>query len=453
MKYLIYTFLFFSSVAFAKLNIERMTLREISYQVLDYSLKTQNQIVGHKYYLKGEWPTDIQSTLVPAIVGVGSMFTTQSEATAFTTASVINVLAQVYLENDNLKSDYPLNKIPLAIRDGIGSYSRYSDDSVFNFYPPLMMGNMQVRRPISMTLFPIWFGFTNIPNDADTTSSVYSSLIYNSKINGAGDFQVPSEALKQISQHRDVDRSPMFYNRFEGRRNTGGFMTWLIDENSKAMPRFYFADPKRGERIPFNKNDVDCVVNANVLKMLALAKEPNLEGRAEACALLNDMIRKDEHASCGVYYPNTLNLSFILATAEQAGETCISEKSHQLMIKKILAMQDGEGAWHNEKNIWQDPVLTTSFAMYSLLHYSNARDYKTYVALMYGAHYLLKNIQQKNNQIFWPADNFFTATAIARSLIMWRSSAYTNIVISSVLLKLDREFPQYRAQNYLQIKF
>ena len=30
------------------------------------------------------------------------------------------------------------------------------------------------------------------------------------------------------------------------------------------MPRFWFAQPEDGVRIPFNDNDVDCIVNINV---------------------------------------------------------------------------------------------------------------------------------------------------------------------------------------------
>ncbi|MFZ3231434.1 MAG: hypothetical protein WA160_14600 [Pseudobdellovibrio sp.] len=440
------------SNCYAKAKIDNLSLKEISLNALQYALDSQIQTTLDSNYLKGEWPTQIQSTLIPSLVGVGRMFGKDQEATAFTTASVINILSQTYLDNPELANEFPLNKIPNAIQQGVSTFSRYKSDDTFNFYPPLRVKDQVAHRPINMTLFPIWFGFTNVPNDADTTSAALAALVFNSKINNVN-YEVPQKALEEFAKYRDVNRSPMFYNKRLHRKQTGGFMTWLYDEKNPDMPRFYFASTNKGKRIPFNKNDVDCVVNSNVLRLLALTKKQDLSGRSEACQMLNDMIEKDEHATCGVYYPNTLNLSFVIASAEKAGENCISDKSHESIIKKIVEMQNADGSWQNDNNIWKDPVLTTAFALYSLLHYVDRNDQRVNNSLIYGTHYLLAVIKNKNSQLYWTSDNFFTATAIARSLIMWRSKAYTNSIISSVLLEMNKRFPSYTAKNYLQIKF
>ena len=59
------------------------TLQEIAEstlsQTLDHQIKTENKI-----YLKGEWPTEIKSTLIPSLVGVGRLIGSDEEATAFT---------------------------------------------------------------------------------------------------------------------------------------------------------------------------------------------------------------------------------------------------------------------------------------------------------------------------------------------------------------------------------
>jgi hypothetical protein len=262
-------------------------------------------------------------------------------------------------------------------------------------------------------------------------------------------YQIPAKALNDFSKYRDLDRKAMFYNKGINVQNTGGFMTWLFDENDPAMPRFFFANAKDGTRIPFNRNDVDCIVNANVLKMLALAKRGDIEGRNEACAMINSMIDHDQHASCGIYYPNTMNLSFSLAGAEKAGETCITDQSHQKIVNKILSIQTEDGSWQNDKNIWQDPVLTTSFAMVALLHFGDLKETRVQAAIRFGAHYLLANMKQKDGDFYWPADHFFTATALARSLIMWSSKAYTNVIIASVLLDLEKKFPGSTVKDFM----
>ncbi|MBC7465868.1 MAG: hypothetical protein H7256_07735, partial [Bdellovibrio sp.] len=240
-----------SSLAFAKTNIKELSLKDISFKALDYALSTQVQ-ADDKYYIKGEFPTQIESTLVPVLVGVGKAIGKDQEATPFTTASVVNMLSQVYLDNPELKNEGPLKQIPEVIRAATKTFSRYETDSTYNFYPSLNDGGTIVHRPINMTLLPVWRGFTNIPNDADSSSVVLAALVFNSKINNEA-YQVPQQALDTLSKYRDNERKPMFYNKREDVKNTGAFMTWLFDENDPAMPHFWFAKASKGTRIPFNR--------------------------------------------------------------------------------------------------------------------------------------------------------------------------------------------------------
>ncbi|MBC7420714.1 MAG: hypothetical protein H7328_08295 [Bdellovibrio sp.] len=451
-SFLLLNIIALTSTALAgKIPLESLSLKQLSYKAIEASLNNQIQAADENYFV-GEWPTRIQSTLIPIMAGVGRPIGKNEEATGFTTAAVINILAQTYLENSDLKHEAPLSQIPASIQNGINSLTRYQQGSTFNFYPPRMNKGVEVRRPINMTLLPIWHGFTNVPNDSDTSSSVFSAKMYNAKING-DKYKISENSLTEFSKFRDVNRKAQFYNRFNNLKNSGGFLTWLHDENDPNMPRFYFASSSKGARIPFNRNDVDCVVNANILRMLALAGKPNQIGRTDACEMLNKAIANDEHKDCGIYYPNTLNLSYAIASSEKAGETCITEQSHKRIVDKILAMQLGDGSWTNEGNIWQDPTLTTAYAMASLLHYANPREDRVHTALVYGVHSLLKNARQKDTQIYWDADHYFTATAIARSLIMWESKAYTNAIVGEVLLKMSKEFPNYTTSQYLKLNF
>lgn len=453
MKKLVLTIALVSQSAFGYVpdQIAELSLKQVGQSALAFALSTQIQEEKHPFYLKGEFPTKIQSTMVPALVGVGKMFGKDDEATAFTTASVINIIGQIYLDFPELRNQGPVAEIPKVISEGVKTFSRYQDGSTYNFYPPLMIENgIKVHRPINMTLFPIWHGFTNIPNDSDTSSAVATALLFDMKIANKKP-QISEAVLKEISTYRDLNRNPMFYNKMEGRKQTGAFMTWLFDEKDKNMPRFYFATSKEGTRIPFNKNDVDCVVNANILKMLALGQR-TIEGQDKACAMLNDMIAKDENASCGVYYPNTYNLAYAMAGAQRAGDKCLTQESKSRLISKIISEQNADGSWHNLRNMWQDEVLSTAYAMSALLELGDTRQPLVYNALVYGTHFLIKSAKKSNGYIYWQEDNFFTATAIARSLIMWRSKAYTNSIIASVLLKIDRLYPNQKVKNYRMLK-
>ncbi|MBK7961682.1 MAG: hypothetical protein IPK04_11105 [Bdellovibrionales bacterium] len=428
--------------------IKKMSLKEVASKTLEYTFTDQVSIAD-RYYWRGEFRTKIQSTLVPALVGVGKMITRDDEATGFTTASVVNQLAQLYLENPESQNESPFSKIPEAIALGVKTFDRYKAGESYNFYPALILKNgMTVRRPIAMTLFPIWHGFTNVPNDADTTSSVLAAQIYNSRINKQ-QFEVRDQSLAEFGKYLDLIRSPMFYNSSERQKETGAFMTWLFDENDPNMPRFYFASSKKGERIPFNKNDVDCIVNLNVLKVLALSQKSS-EGHESACRYLNNVIERDQSVSCGIYYPNTYNLAFAVAGASQAGESCIKDNNKQALIKKILDGQGADGSWVNAGNMWEDKIISTAFALYALIEFGESKDLSVRFAKAYGLRYLLSQAKIKNGLIFWKEDNFFTATAIARSLVMWRSKAYTNTIIANVLLKIHKQSPDLRVGDYVK---
>lgn len=415
------------------------SLRDIGLQALDIVFAEQIQIEDHAIYLKGEFPTKIKSTLVPALVGVGKMFGEDDEATGFTTASVLNVLGEIYLHHQDLKMQPNISKIPEVFSLALPSFSRYEEAGSYNFYPPTTSKDGKlVRRPLDMTLFPLWHGFTNIPNDSDSTSAMLMSQALSQKIRGE-EAEVSQSALEQISEYRDIRRHPMFYNRLEKRKETGAFMTWLFDEHDPKMPRFFFSKSSKGSRIPFNKNDVDCVVNANILKLLAILNK-EIPGKKEACDMLNSMIEKDESYSCGIYYPNTYNLPFALSSAKSFGDQCLTEKNEELMLSRIVEQQLPDGSWKNLGNIWTDETLSTAFALHTLLN-SAEPETKTRQAILDGLRYLLTVARVKSGKYVWKEDNFFTATAIARSLIMWRSKAYTHAVIASVFLKASEAFP------------
>jgi hypothetical protein len=425
------------STKVSAIEVDPQKIRQVVQSSLKYIASEQVQ-QDSDIYLKGEWPTSIVSTALPAALGVGKPVGHDDEATAFTTGSVINALASLYKENPDMTQNPEFQKIPSLIAQAVPTFERYREGDLFNFYPPRMWKGVRVHQPADMTLIFAWKGFTNIPQDADTTSVVYGALLNSAEINHQ-QYRVPETALASLQNFRDIDRTSHFYNRREDRHNTGAFMTWQFDEKSPYMPRFWFASPEKGTRIPFNRNDVDCIVNLNVIRMLALNKTPQVEGRQEACAMINDMIRNEEHATCGIYYPNTFNLSYSVVQAEKAGAACVQEDRKKQIVEFILKRQSDDGGWDNEKNTWQDRVQTTVFAMTALLEFGDLKEVRIQSSLKYGAHYLLQNMKRsKQGDYYWKGETFFTATAIARSLVIWKSNSYTTALAANALLKVAK---------------
>src|SRR5690606_12975251 len=115
--------------------------------------------------------------------------------------------------------------------------------------------------------------------------------------------KISPEVFRTFAKFRDVNRKPHSYNRVYNYQNTGAFMTWLIDENDLQMPRG-IAPPEAGPRIPFGRNDMDCVVNTNVMKLLTWSGHTQTPGYVQTCEYLKKTIDLKDYGYCGIYYPN-----------------------------------------------------------------------------------------------------------------------------------------------------
>ncbi len=229
-------------------------------------------------YVPGEWRTQVHSSPVAVILGIGDFLKGEEEPSAFTTSTMINQLVSLY-------KDHPeFTQIPPMIARALPSVERFREGVLYNFYPATIWRGVRVHQAATMTLSPIWIGDTNVPEDADTTSVTYTAKYYNAQLTGKK-FEVPRGVLKSFATYRDLKREPHYYNADQRMYNTGAFLTWQMNETDPRMPRFWFAQPEEGVRIPFNDNDVDCVVNIHVLKMLALTGNSRLKGRDKACGV------------------------------------------------------------------------------------------------------------------------------------------------------------------------
>jgi len=387
-------------------------------------------------YVPGEWRTQVHSSPVAVIMGIGDLLKGEEEPSAFTTSTMINQLVSIYQDHPEFK------RIPAMIERALPSVERFREGVLYNFYPATIWRGVRVHQAATMTLSPLWIGDTNVPEDADTTSVTYTAKYLNSQLNskvGGKKFSVPTAVLKSFKTYRDLKREPHYYNADQRMYNTGAFLTWQMNEKDPRMPRFWFAQPEEGVRIPFNDNDVDCVVNINVLRMLALTGNSRLPGRNKACGVLGYVVNSQDYAKCGIYYPNTYNFHYSASLMDASGETCLRPYADQ-MVLFILKNRAADGGWYNHDNYHvDDRIHATAFAMLGLAQFGQANDARVRKALASGSKFLMSRVKRSQaGNLYWEGEVFFTATAIARSLIDWKNDSFTTAVALSALLKADK---------------
>lgn len=394
------------------------------------------------YYSKGEWTVHMKSYFFPAVVGLGRTWGRPSEEpTAFATSSIVNIVSEAYLLNPKLQV------IPSIIEKAIPSLEGYREGDVFYYYPVVDFKEFQGQKfhaPRDPRYVPRkMLQFAMVPPDADTTSVSFTALAFADQIQNQkpmSSFKVPDATLKTFSDFRDVGRSPHIYNRLTGVKKSGAFLTWLWDEKAKTSSFFNSMKhkPIKGYRIVFGTNDVDCVVNANVLRLLTLTSNQNQEGYGSSCQLLNSAILESRTDSCGVYYPNTYNPLYTISAAYKAGASCLNESRDQA-VEFLLSRQNEDGSWSNEPGIGrEDRVQSTAWALSALLNYVDIRDRRYFYTVQSAVHYLLSQAKTKSgDQTYWRGEVFFSGSAAARNTLLWRSNSYTTAMVLLSLVKAE----------------
>ena len=395
------------------------------------------------YYIPGEWPVEMKSYFIPALVGLGRTFARPSqEPTAFATASIMNLLSEAYL------LDSKLQDVPSIIDRALPSFERYRDGDIFFYYPLTEFQEMKLHVPMDPHYVPRkMMSLALVPADADTTSVGFTALAFADlvlKQKPISEFTVPAETLNTFERFRDLRRDPHPYNRLNGGvKNSGAYMTWLWDENAESSSFFKSMNdsPKKGYRIVFGRNDVDCVVNANVLRLMSLTNNQNQNGYADSCKLLNESITKSRNFEsqakfCGLYYPNTYGAIYSISNAYNAGATCLNQ-SRARALELIVSSQKEDGSWSNDEGIGrEDRVQTTASALSALLNYINSNDRNYSNIVRRAANFLVSQSKNKDNsRTYWKGEVFFSAGPMARNTILWRSNSFTTALSVLSLVK------------------
>ncbi|MGZ3771776.1 MAG: hypothetical protein ACXVCP_17900 [Bdellovibrio sp.] len=427
-------FLFFiyfaDSIACASQSFERRI-----HSALDFL--AHHQTSGTEGYEPGQWRSQVTS-YTPSVFGIGRYAQPFEDPSVFVASSVGNVLAETY-ELDSRYGEIPgmLEKIPEGLE-------RFRWGSLFNFYPWKIVNGQKIGGPRFMYLAPHLRGAMFVPPDADTTSVTYTFLHYLNSIQKDispknHDAFLPEQVVKAYAQFLDLNRKPHPFNAVQKQFNTGAFLTWLTNEKDPEMPGT-FAPPAKGPRIPIHINDVDCVVNTNVLKLMTYAGMTSTRGYKNSCDHINKISRQRKFFYCGMYYPSNYVLPYTIAADLEAGASCL-QPSKSFVLQYLVSKQQEDGSWRNNLLARPDYIQSTVWALNALMILGNPKNKIHRYKVQMGVRYLLSQSQKDSaGRVFWPGQVFFAGPLISRYPIVWRSTAYTTALAVKALVLADKKW-------------
>ncbi|MBN2542067.1 hypothetical protein JXI42_04310 [bacterium] len=183
-----------------------------------------------------------------------------------------------------------------------------------------------------------------------------------------------------------------------GNRNEQGlFNTWVRDSGQK--------------------NDLDCVVNANVLLFLG-----DREETIPVCEYLNEIIIEGNMNDCFRYYLDDMAFYYMVSRAYFNGASCL-EESREDLIEQVVKRQLENGSFGDE--------LQTAFALCALLNC----DYKEHQVLDEAVVYLLDTQDTTGS---WRKIAFFTGLEHpAPQTVWWGSEEMTTAICVEALARFS----------------
>lgn len=396
-------------------------------------------------FKRGEWPSVVNLSGWPKMLGIlkaGYL----DDRNLFTTVSIHNLLAEIYLKYS--RDSRLLTSMQLAAT-AIPEYRTKS--GAYNFWPKVL-GYDDLHLPYYQLTNETFSGTLAVPADADDTALAqlayhlrYQVCLANSQVRGADCVQPEQNVERYYTPYRDQNRMPAPSNMFRGEITSGAYMTWMFNES--WIPNMFEAlsSQSAGPRVVLDKNDVDCVVNANVLRTLTAYQRTNAPGYADACRVLRSNAVDGDYSMCGHYYPDTYWFHYAVARAYEDGASCLQQPA-AYALAHLLKKQKPNGSWHNEM-FNNDEILATAFALGALLKTGNSKDPKHVQALRSGLNYLMSRKEKAYNQVYWSGGIFFSAGYPVRHHVQWYSHSFTTATINYILFEAQKWLPEARCAN------
>ncbi|HET6244155.1 MAG: hypothetical protein H0V01_07255 [Bacteroidetes bacterium] len=406
----------------------------------------QKETIGFNYF-KGEWGSYIKNTnYFPLFIKKGK---SAYDSNCFTTTSVHNLLAEIYLNYPNFEI------IPSMLEPAMENILLYQSNSTFNFWHNLPSVNpIQRSKHVEnnqkyMQHRPNNFIFkskfmnkcANICNDADDTALGFMALKLNNQVKNKlmldSAFLVPDSIGHYFSRYRNLKRKKThYYNFFFGKKKylKGTFCTWFGEETPFTGISFLPFSSRQNQYIPYNSNEVDCIVNANILLALSHFGELNTPGVKEAVIMLKNNLLTSNCNYCGIYYPSEFTLHYIISQLIAQGMTDF-EDYIPVMVDRLTKNQRDDGTWRTK--IKGNELQVTLYALIALLNIDQVEKHNTLPFIEKSMNFILNQAIENENQVHWPGGVFFSGGTVIRDSFLWRSDAVTTALALTAILKYN----------------
>jgi len=246
------------------------------------------------------------------------------------------------------------------------------------------------------------------------------------------DFLPDGDVIAEIfMRHRDINGSGTnLWNWIRGHgKETGAFNTWLPDN---ADPKIHPLFPhKGGFYMPYGVNDIDCVVNANILGILAAMGIDRGPGIQEAADWIIEMIEKEKCSTCAVYYPSGYILAYTVMKAWQRGAVVL-EPAIEPLMQMIINEQHQDGSWSDRME--GNEVQASLNAINSLIVMQSLTNEKLGSAISAGLEFVMSRIRQNETQAWLEGGVVFSAGSLIKRTHVWVSDAYTTALLLQALV-------------------
>jgi len=405
--------------------------KDLILKTINYIELNQVKIPNGTNSFVGEWPTFIQN--LSKIPFLGKKGKSAYDSNIFNTLYIHNGLAEYYL---NYKADPRIISILKKAQQNLNVFIK---DSTFNFWPELPRAehikcghnNCKQRRANNFYYhYKFINDYANIYNDADDTSAGLLAYHLSNKIkklSGTDSLNYFSAYPLSgfVERYRDTgQRRTNWYNKRIGfKKRTGAYLTWFGPDRKKINFFKWFKPYHLNQNILYGTNEVDCIVNANILRTLYITGDTLADGINEAKAFLKDAVTKKVCHTCGVYYPTEFSFHYAVAKAISSGVTGLHDITNAL-IKDILDQQNKDGSWNSYSST--NHIQASLYAINTLILLQRDQEYK--VVIEKALNYIFKSRIEEGSIVYWPAGIFFSGGSAVRYEHVWKSESYTGML-------------------------
>ncbi len=417
--------------AYASGNFNDSLYRRLISKTINYIELNQVKVQNGNECFVGEWPTFIQN--LEKIPYLGYKGKSAYDSNIFNTLYVHNGLADYYL---NFEQD---ERIISILKKAQSGFHRYIKDSTFNFWPELPRAShvkcpdhecTQRRANNFYYHYKFINDYANIYNDADDTSAGLLAYYFSNKVKDrTGTDSLAYYSIYKLSpfveRYRDTgERKTNWYNKKIGLKNrTGAYLTWFGPDRPKSTVFKWFKPLHPQQNILYGTNEVDCIVNANILRTMYTIGDTIAPGIADAKQMIKDVVKKKICNTCGVYYPTEYSFHYAVGKAIASGVTGLNELREPL-LKDILSHMNVNGYWPSFTST--NHVQSTLFAINALFLLQQNNQYMPEIER--GLNYIIRSKIEEGNIVYWQAGIFFSGGSAVRYEHVWRSESYTSML-------------------------